>query len=141
LISIKLGRPTDLIWVNLVRIGVWYTSDAECIGEVMFPKCGIIAFLFLAIATRQAMAEPSLLETGRLIAQANCQRCHSIERTGDSPFVEAPPFRDIARIYDVSGIEEALVEGIVVGHPAMPEFQMTGEQAAAITAYIESLSH
>ena len=104
-------------------------------------KPGLLFLLFMAVAARQALADSTLLETGRLIAEANCQRCHSIERTGVSPFVEAPPFRVIARIYKASDLEEALVEGIVVGHPAMPEFQMTGEQAAAITAYIDSLSH
>lgn len=107
----------------------------------MLPKSGFLFLLFMAIAARQTLADTTLLEKGRLIAEANCQRCHSIERTGDSPFVEAPPLRIIARIYKASDLEEALVEGIVVGHPAMPEFQMTGEQAAAITAYIDSLSH
>jgi hypothetical protein len=43
-------------------------------------------------------------------------------------------------MYNASDLEEALAEGVVVGHPAMPEFQMTGDQAAAITAYIDSLS-
>ncbi len=106
----------------------------------MLSKTSFLVFLlFLALAARQALAGESLVATGRSIAEANCQRCHSIEPTGESPFVEAPPFRVIAGMYDVSGIEEALVEGIVVGHPAMPEFQMTAEQAAAITAYIESL--
>jgi hypothetical protein len=42
-------------------------------------------------------------------------------------------------MYKSSDIEEALVEGIVVGHPAMPEFEMTGEQAAAVAAFIDSL--
>lgn len=107
----------------------------------MLLKFGIPFILFMTVAARQAPADPTLLETGHLIAEANCQRCHSIEPTGDSPFVEAPPFRVIARIYKASDLEEALVEGIVVGHPAMPEFQMTGEQAAALTAYIDSLGH
>lgn len=105
----------------------------------MLSKSNLIAVLFLAVAARQVLADPSVAETGRLIAEANCQRCHNIQLTGESPFVPAPPFRVIARIYNVSDLEKALVEGIVVGHPAMPEFQMSGEQAAAITAYIESL--
>ncbi|WP_368904756.1 cytochrome c [Taklimakanibacter lacteus] len=107
----------------------------------MLLKAGIPTLLLLAMAAQQAFGDTSLIDTGRLLAEANCQRCHSIERTGDSPFVEAPPFRVIARMYKASDLEEAFVEGIVVGHPAMPEFQMTGEQAAAITAYIDSLGH
>jgi cytochrome c len=107
----------------------------------MLAKSGFFGLLLLVVTACQALADPSLIEAGRLIAEANCQRCHSITPTGDSPFVEAPPFRVIARIYNASDLEEALVEGIVVGHPAMPEFKMTGEQAAAITAYIDSLSN
>jgi hypothetical protein len=42
-------------------------------------------------------------------------------------------------MYISSDIEEALVEGIVVGHPAMPEFKMTRDQAAALAAFIDNL--
>jgi len=76
---------------------------------------------------------------GRALAEANCARCHNLEKTGDSPFVPAPPFRIISKNYKPSDLEEALVEGIVVGHPAMPEFELTGEQAAALGAFIDSL--
>jgi cytochrome c len=100
-------------------------------GTKMLLKIRTLGLLLLAIPACQALAGASLIEKGRLIAEANCQRCHSITRTGESPFVEAPPFRVLARIYNASDLEEALVEGIVVGHPAMPEFTMTGEQAIA----------
>jgi mono/diheme cytochrome c family protein len=108
----------------------------------MWKRKAICVPLVLMLATASggmAWGADTLVQSGRAIAEANCSRCHSIELTGESPFVEAPPFRDIARMYDTSGIEEALVEGIVVGHPAMPEFQMTGEEAAAISAFIASL--
>lgn len=103
-------------------------------------RAGALGFTVLVAAACQALAGPSMIERGKLIAEVNCQRCHSITRQGMSPFTGAPPFRVIAKIYNVSDLEEALVEGIVVGHPAMPEFKMTGEQAAAIIAYIDSLS-
>jgi mono/diheme cytochrome c family protein len=86
-----------------------------------------------------AWSNDALIPSGRAIAEANCARCHSIDRTGASPFTPAPPFRVIARLYKASDLEEAFVEGIVVGHPAMPEFQMTGEEAAALAAFIDSL--
>jgi cytochrome c len=106
----------------------------------MLQKSAFLGFLLLPLSASQALADPSLIQTGRLIAEVNCQRCHAITQIGESPFVEAPPFRVIARIYNASDLEEALVEGIVVGHPAMPEFRMTAEQAAAITAYIDNLN-
>lgn len=87
-----------------------------------------------------ASSAESILQQGRAIAAANCARCHSIDKTGDSPFRPAPPFRVIAKMYAASDLEEALVEGIVVGHPAMPEFTLSGEEAAAISTFIDSLS-
>lgn len=85
-----------------------------------------------------AGADPVTL--GRELAELNCATCHNIERTGDSPFAAAPPFRTIPQKYDPSELEEAFVEGIVVGHPAMPEWEMTSEQASALSAFIASLA-
>ena len=93
----------------------------------------------IALLSSPAWANGSPIRLGRAIAEANCARCHSIEKTGDSPFTPAPPFRIIAKLYKATDLEEAFVEGIVVGHPAMPEFQMTGEQAAALAAFIDNL--
>ena len=90
-------------------------------------------------AAGSAYSNGSPVQSGRAIAEANCARCHNIERAGISPFTPAPPFRIIARMYIASDIEEALVEGIAVGHPAMPVFHMTGEEAAALAAFIDSL--
>ena len=77
---------------------------------------------------------------GRELAELNCATCHNIEKTGDSPFAAAPPFRTIPQKYDPTELEEAFVEGIVVGHPAMPEWEMTPGQAAALSAFIASLA-
>jgi len=103
----------------------------------------MVSTIFLLVSgvmiSGPAWSNGTLIPSGRAIAEANCARCHSIDRTGASPFTPAPPFRVIARLYKASDLEEAFVEGIVVGHPAMPEFQMTGEQAAALAAFIDSL--
>lgn len=96
----------------------------------------LVSAFILAGPARSAEAS---LQQGRAIAEANCARCHNIDKSGDSPFPPAPPFRVIAKMYAASDLEEALVEGIVVGHPAMPEFTMSGEEAAAISMFIDSL--
>ena len=85
-------------------------------------------------------AENDQIALGKELAELNCTTCHNIEKTGDSPFAAAPPFRTIPQKYDPSELEEAFVEGIVVGHPAMPEWEMTPEQAAALSAFIASLA-
>lgn len=113
-----------------LRKGMWRGTVIAGVAAALLP-----AFLF---ASPVLGAEP-LLQKGREIAQANCAKCHNITHAGDSPFRPAPPFRVIARMYKASDIEEALVEGIVVGHPAMPEFTMSGEDAVALSAFIDSL--
>jgi cytochrome c len=39
----------------------------------------------------------------------------------------------------ITDLEEALAEGIVSGHPAMPEFVFEPDDVSAIIAYIQSL--
>lgn len=76
---------------------------------------------------------------GRALVLTYCADCHAIDPSGDSPFAEAPPFRTLGERYDVSLLEEALVEGLVSAHEAMPEFEFDPDQASAIIAYLESL--
>lgn len=79
------------------------------------------------------------LDQGRRLALANCAGCHAIDATSPSTHAEAPPFRTLSENYEVSNLQEALVEGIVVGHPDMPEFQFEPGEADALIAFIESL--
>jgi cytochrome c len=126
-----------------VRIGPGLeriSAKGSELGMAILPLSRVaIAALWLCAFAAPGLTAETLLKKGRALAEANCGRCHSLEKTGDSPYPPAPPFRIIAGMYKSSDIEEALVEGIVVGHPAMPEFEMTGEQAAAVAAFIDSL--
>lgn len=79
------------------------------------------------------------IDAGELLAQQNCAQCHAVGRTGTSPFESAPPFRTFARKWPLENIEEALAEGIVVGHKAMPAFELTTEQIGDLIAYLETL--
>ena len=102
----------------------------------------LAVLLGIAIQTSAAAlaAGTDPVTLGRELAELNCATCHNIERTGDSPFAAAPPFRTIPQKYYPRELEEAFVEGIVVGHPAMPEWEMTPEQASALSAFIASLA-
>ena len=82
-------------------------------------------------------AEPVAL--GESIVMLYCASCHAVGKTGASPHDEAPPFRDLHLRYDVADLTEGLVEGLVSGHPDMPEFEFTPEQADAVVAYLKSL--
>ena len=78
-------------------------------------------------------------QRGLALLRANCSRCHAIGRTGNSPFEPAPPFRTLHRRYPVESLEEPLAEGIVTGHPEMPEFSFEPEQIGDVIAYLKSL--
>jgi cytochrome c len=90
-----------------------------------------------AVITSSARADESL---GRALVEQNCAGCHATGPAGTSPHPDAPPFRTLSQLYPLEQLEEALAEGIVTGHPDMPEFIATPEQIEAILAYIGSLS-
>jgi mono/diheme cytochrome c family protein len=90
--------------------------------------------------TMSAAAEEPAQERGRAIAQAKCARCHAIAAKGASPMTAAPPFRELSLRYPVEHLAEALAEGIVVGHPAMPEFTFDPPEIDALLSYLQSLS-
>jgi mono/diheme cytochrome c family protein len=76
---------------------------------------------------------------GQKLASANCTTCHAIGAVGESPAPEAPPFRTLSRNYRVADLEEALAEGISVGHPAMPQFAFGADDAHALVVYLQSI--
>ncbi len=79
-------------------------------------------------------------QAGRDIADRFCSRCHAIGPEGSSPHESAPPFRFIVAKGNVENLEEALGEGIIVGHPDMPQFQFSPQNVGALVAYLKSLS-
>jgi len=78
-------------------------------------------------------------QRGLAFARANCARCHSVDKTGESPLPAAPPFRILHQRYPVETLEEALGEGIVTGHPDMPEFRLNPDQIGDLIAFLKSL--
>lgn len=78
-------------------------------------------------------------QRGQTFVRANCSGCHAVDKVSASPLKIAPPFRDLHLRYPVEGLQEALVEGIVTGHPNMPEFRLDPGQAADVIAYLKSL--
>ena len=49
------------------------------------------------------------------------------------------PFREFSWRYPIETLAEPLAEGIIVGHPDMPEFQFEPKDIDALLAYIESV--
>lgn len=98
-----------------------------------------VGLLVLATAGAVSAAQGQSVSRGAEIARVNCSRCHSIEKSGPSPFSEAPPFRMLHLQYPVESLEEALGEGIFTGHPAMPEIQLEPGEIGDFIAFLKSL--
>lgn len=79
------------------------------------------------------------VQVGQKLVQANCASCHAVGRTGQSPLRIAPPFRELHKRYPVENLTEALGEGIITGHPTMPEFRFDPDQVENIVAYLKTL--
>ena len=89
------------------------------------------------------LAQPSVHspaeQRGMAFMRANCSRCHAIGKVGESPLKIAPAFRTLHLRYPVESLAEAFAEGIVTGHPSMPEFRLDTGQIADVIAYLKSL--
>lgn len=92
-----------------------------------------------ACASHEASGQNHRIERGRAIAQTHCSTCHAIGAVGESGAPEAPPFRTLSRNYRVETLEEALAEGISVGHPAMPAFAFEPDDVDALIEYLQSI--
>lgn len=101
----------------------------------------LAAALMLGLGAAEAVAQDNPdIETGRVLADENCARCHAVGVEGESPHDDAPPFRDVVQQWPPAHLAEALAEGIVVGHPEMPEFTFSESEIDALIAYLESLA-
>jgi cytochrome c len=102
-----------------------------------------LAILLLLLATSSSSAQdnsPSPLEQrGRGLAERMCSQCHAIGRSGESPHAGAPAFRALDRRVDLDSFIERLREGLTVGHPDMPAFRFTREDARAFLLYLRSI--
>ena len=96
--------------------------------------------LFMVSAVSAACAQDAAaLKRGEDLLARDCSRCHATARTGESRHPQAPQFRTLGKRYPIESLEEALGEGIISGHPDMPEFKFEGDDVGAIIAYLKSI--
>lgn len=86
-----------------------------------------------------AASDPAPVARGAEIAAVACAPCHATGASGASPKAEAPPFRELGRKYPIDSLQEALAEGVVVGHPGMPEIKMNEADIAAFLAWLKTI--
>lgn len=92
-----------------------------------------------ATRIQAAQEAPELVKQGEALLAKDCARCHGIGRTDASKHPQAPLFRRLSKRYPIESLEEALGEGIISGHPDMPEFQFDADDVGAIIAYLKSI--
>ena len=97
----------------------------------------------LSAACLLAVAQPACaaddLKRGEELLRRDCGACHATGKAGDSPRKEAPAFRTLSQRYPIEQLEESLGEGIMSGHPDMPEFSFDADDVSAIIAYLNSI--
>jgi cytochrome c len=109
-------------------------------------RSALSALILAAIAcspglakSEEALSPPA--QRGLVFVRTHCAKCHSIDRVSQSPLSAAPPFRRLHERYPVETLQESLAEGIVTGHPSMPEFQLDPGQVNDVIAYLKSLEN
>lgn len=101
------------------------------------PRHGLILGCLLALAGSAASA--ATLERGETLVRRHCGGCHAVGKAGNSHEPAAPRFRELHKRYDPEVLGEALAEGILTGHPLMPEFKFGPDDAQSIILYLKAL--
>jgi cytochrome c len=99
-----------------------------------------LACLALLLPTVDASAMTAQERRGRDLASRMCASCHVIGRRGDSPHIGAPRFRQLDRRVDLDNLGERLRAGLISGHPDMPTFSFSREDADAFVAYLRAIA-
>lgn len=110
-------------------------------GEQRCPSAAFGLAILLLYGGAASQANSQDLAAGRKLAEENCARCHAVgPGQQQSTHPDAPPFRVIAGKGNVDDLQEALAEGIMVGHADMPEFQFEPEDIDNFLSYLKSLA-
>jgi mono/diheme cytochrome c family protein len=100
---------------------------------------GCLLVIAAAAVAHAASALSESERNGEALLARQCARCHAIGRTDTGQHPEAPAFRTLGRRYPIESLEEALGEGILTGHPDMPEFEFTADEVGDIVAYLNAI--
>ena len=82
---------------------------------------------------------PGSAARGAVLAETRCAGCHATGPLGESPMPAAPPFRGLAQRYPVADLQEALAEGLVTAHPAMPEITLEEKDISDLIAWLDAM--
>src|SRR5882724_12518159 len=100
------------------------------------PRLVIALGAFLSLASSPVLAQSPAAQRGLTFVRVHCAQCHAIDKVSDSPLTIAPPFRTLHLKYPIESLERPLAEGIMAGHPTMPQFRLEPDQVRDVIAYL-----
>ena len=115
------------------------TNLNVCSQRVCLQLAIVLLLLGASAVTGAAEDANPVMQRGQSLAEAMCAGCHAIGSAGPSPHVGAPPFRRFGNLIDLDAFMERLREGLMTGHPDMPAFRFTREDARALVAYLRTV--
>ena len=86
-----------------------------------------------------AFAQSPAAQRGLTFVRTHCAQCHAIDKASESQLPIAPAFRTLHLKYPIENLERPLSEGIIAGHPTMPQFRLDPDQVHDVIAYLKRL--
>ena len=122
----------------LVERGGSFVRELRCRNAAIKSLSYLSYIVCVCLACGPSVAAPNP-QAGLTYARVNCSQCHSIDKSMPSSLSIAPAFRTLHEKYPVEDLKEALAEGIVTGHPSMPELRLDPGQVADFISFLEFL--
>jgi len=96
----------------------------------------VLSLLVMLIVPGPAAQAQDPVSHGQALVAEFCGRCHAMGTKGKSRHPDAPPFRTLGRKIDLDEFPRVLERGISSGHPDMPDFKFSADDARAVRAYL-----
>jgi cytochrome c len=98
-----------------------------------------LAAIALCLSQPTYAQQSPAAQRGLTFVRVHCAQCHAIDQVSESELTIAPPFRTLHLKYPIENLRRPLSEGIIAGHPTMPQFRLEPDQAADVIAYLKTL--
>ena len=95
--------------------------------------CGTAFGVLAAVITQPAVAADA--SNGERLAMRWCAACHVVSKDQREANADAPPFEEIAKRFNESGLMTFLLDP----HAKMPNMNLSRMEAADIAAYVSKL--
>lgn len=112
--------------------------EPRCPAQLRWAVIALGAIALCAVEPALAQTSPAA-QRGLTFVRVHCAQCHSIDQVSESPLTIAPAFRTLHLRYPIENLQRPLAEGIIAGHPTMPQFRLDPDQVADVIAYLKTL--